>query len=237
MAAAHLRITHSQTHAHLYLHSFSVTSCLSPLSVSFHLCLSPTYAQTHTYIMLTRPVSLFPWGASAAQWALILKTEQIKVTVGRAEPATQSAKCICVYVRACIFFCLFRPLNSGMTPERAVVKWLLSHSKENWPSLHHFCRIKGAIPSLWIQARKQSDECSFDGSLISPDEDYRIRFPLVPAGSVVTHIGLLLVHQCCSDTWGFLFTHFGGEHTQQTRTLSWSTLMSVFFPTSTLIHS
>lgn len=29
-----------------------------------------------------RPVSLHPEGASAAQWALKLKTEQIKVTVG-----------------------------------------------------------------------------------------------------------------------------------------------------------
>ena len=151
------------------------------------------------YIMLTHTVSLYPWGASAAHWALVLKTEQIKVTVGRAEPAEDDTVCQvygCVCACLLFFFCLSRPLNSGTTPERAVVKWLPSHSKENWPSLHHFCRTKGAIPSFWNQARKQSDECSFGRSLIFPDEDYGIWFPPVPAGSVVTHLGLLLVHQC-----------------------------------------
>lgn len=43
-----------------------------------------------------------------------------------------------------------------------------------------------------------------------------IQFPLVPAGSVLTHLGLLLAHQCCSDTRGLHFTHFAGEHTAAT---------------------
>ena len=216
--------------------SFLVRPSLHPplLAVPFFLCLSPTYAQTPMYIMLTHTVSLYPWGASAAHWALILKTEQIKVTVGRAEPAKDDTICQ-VYVCVCtcllfFVFCLSWPLNSGTTPERAVVKWLPSHSKENWPSLHHFCRTKGAIPSLWKQARKQSDECSFGRSLIFPDEDYGIRFPLVPAGSVVTHLGLLLVHQCFfSDTWGFLFTHFGDERTAatETQTMLWRLFRNV----------
>lgn len=55
------------------------------------------------YVTLTRPVSLYPEGASAAQWALKLKPEQIKVTVGGAQPATGHTMpslplCLCVQI-------------------------------------------------------------------------------------------------------------------------------------------
>lgn len=78
------------------------------------------------YVTLTHPVSLYPEGASAAQWALKLKTEQIKVTVGGAQPATGHAIChVCLCACVCKYFYLSK---RGTSPERAAVKWLLSYT-------------------------------------------------------------------------------------------------------------
>lgn len=90
--------------------------------LSPHLCLPhklrPTWTLTHT-------VSLYPEGASAAQWALKVKTEQIKVTVGGAQPATgHTICCVCLCACVCKYFYLS---NRGTSPERAPVKWLLSY--------------------------------------------------------------------------------------------------------------
>lgn len=65
------------------------------------------------------------------------------------------------------------------------------------------------MPSPFFEFRLENGAMNarFEGSLISPDEEHRIKFPLVPAGSDVTHLGLLFAHQCCSATRGLLFTH------------------------------
>lgn len=56
-----------------------------------------------TCTLCAHPVSLYPEGASAAQWALKLKTEQIKVTVGgwgaasaRPRDLPRLPSCLCV---------------------------------------------------------------------------------------------------------------------------------------------
>lgn len=209
MAAALLRITCSRKHIHTYtsILSLSLFVCLCPpLATPFYRCLSPIQTQSHMYIMLTHPVSLYPWSASAAQWALILKTEQIKVTVGRAEPATDNTICQ-VYLCVCVciyFYCLLPTSKQWHGSRESRCQMAPVPLKEKLTLIAPIIPNKTCYP-LWIQARKQRDECSFESSLISPDEDYGIWFPLVPAGSFVTHLGLLLAHQCCSDTCGFLF--------------------------------
>lgn len=104
-------LTKKKKNTYTSILSLSLFVCLGlcpPLATPFYLCLSPIQTQSHMYIMLTHPVSLYPWSASAAQWALILKTEQIKVTVGRAKPATDNTICQ-VYLCVCVciyFYCL-----------------------------------------------------------------------------------------------------------------------------------
>lgn len=56
------------------------------------------------FLTLTHHVGLFPGGASATRRALILKTEQIKVTAGKAQEAkddTQECAGVCADV---VFF-------------------------------------------------------------------------------------------------------------------------------------
>lgn len=63
------------------------------LHVSGRLSLSSPSLMPHMRRMLTRPVGLSPWGASAACLARLLKTQQIKVTAGMAKPARDSMSC------------------------------------------------------------------------------------------------------------------------------------------------
>lgn len=200
MATAHLRITHSPFCLFV---SFPTFFCSSH-SVFFppHMFKPTCTSCSHVLSVCSLEVHQLPGGHSYPR--------QNKLRSQQGEPSqqrtTQSAKCICV----CIF-CLFWPLNSGMSPERlsngscptqrkSDSQCTILQDKRCPPPLLH-------THALWIQVWKQSDECSFEASLISPAENYRIiRISLVSAGSVVTHLGLLLAHQCSSDTWRHLFT-------------------------------
>lgn len=72
-----------------------------------------------------------------------------------------------------------------------------------------FCRIKDAPPPHFeFRLENKVMNAPFEASLISPDENYRIiRVPPAFAGSIMTHLGLMLAHQCFSVTGGFLFTY------------------------------
>lgn len=89
----HKAVPLSGNMAGVTVHAHNTTSCL--LLFFGHPSFSP------------HPVSLYPEGASAAQWALKLKTEQIKVTVGglggSQRPATRSAEVAFVLVFANTF--------------------------------------------------------------------------------------------------------------------------------------
>lgn len=137
-------------------------------------------------------------------------SRQNKLRSQQGEPSQQrtarSAKCICVYARAYMYFFFFFFLSPPTSKQwhdsrESCCQMAPVPLKGKLTLIAPFLQDKRCHPlPLNSGYRKNSDECSFEGSLISPDEDYRIRFPLVPAGGVVTHIGLLLACQCCSDT-------------------------------------
>lgn len=134
-------------------HALLLRACYCFLSP--HLCLPhklrPTWTLTHT-------VSLYPEGASAAQWALKVKTEQIKVTVGGAQPATgHTIRRVCLCACVCKYFYLS---NCGTSPERAPVKWLLSYTL----TLTEPLRLRSTSSSLPLSCLRKT------AALISSDQ-------------------------------------------------------------------
>lgn len=126
----HKAVPLSGNMAGVTVHAHNTTSCL--LLFFGHPSFSP------------HPVSLYPEGASAAQWALKLKTEQIKVTVGGVggQPAPGHAICRgCLCACVCKYFYLSK---RGTSPERALVKRLLSYML----TLAALLRLRSAAFSL-----------------------------------------------------------------------------------------
>lgn len=153
MSKIHLRLAVFKTHAHQQsvLVVFYFSNPYPPLSV----CIFPMHMlkTIYIYIMLS---------------ACSLKVHQLPSRYSysrqnklRSQQGEDNAMCVCVWVYMYIFYIYFFSFSDLQTVawlQRVVLSNGSCPTQRTLTLTAPFCRIKGAIPHIWLQTRKQSDD-------------------------------------------------------------------------------